>query len=130
MAVTVITPIKLKLNEFVKETVATDYVAVDANDGAEFVMDARDEKYVIGVVNKISTSGNVTAIIKAGDGLQSAFGDTKIVIAKDEIAWVVIDSGRFKNITGDNKGKVIIKSLDNAGTSGSADLQVKVIQLP
>lgn len=130
MAVTVITPIKLVLNEIVKETAATDFVALHATDGAEFVMPARDEKYVIGLKNAAVSSVNVTAIIKAGDGLQSAFGDIQITLAQNNIAWVAIDSGRFKNHLGNNKGKVIIKSLAANGEDGSADLQVKVIQLP
>ena len=130
MAITVITPIKCKLNEFVKETTADDFVALDATEGAEFTMAQRDEKYVIVVKNAAATAVNVSAIIKAGDHLQSAFGDTKVTLAQNAIAHAVIDSGRFKNVSGDNKGKVIVKSLDADGKNGSADLQIKVIQLP
>lgn len=131
MSITTIKPIKLtSYNTFVEEAADTGFVALDETEGAEFTMTQRDEKYVIGVKNAISTSGNVTAIIEAGDGLQSISGDIKQVLAKNEIAWIVIDSGRFKNVAGTNKGKVIIKSLNAAETAGSADLQVKVIQLP
>ena len=131
MAITTIKPIKLtSYNTFVEEAADTGFVALDATYGAEFTMAQRDEKYVIGVKNAISAAGNVTAIIEAGDGLQSISGDITQVLAKDDIAWIVIDSGRFKNVAGTNKGKVIIKSLNAAGTEGSADLQVKVIQLP
>jgi len=131
MSITTIKPIKLtSYNTFVEEAADTGFVALDETEGAEFTMTQRDEKYVIGVKNAISTSGNVTAIIEAGDGLQSISGDIKQVLAKNDIAWIVIDSGRFKNVAGTNKGKVIIKSLNAEGTAGSADLQVKVIQLP
>lgn len=131
MSITTIKPIKLtSYNTFVEEAADTGFVALDETEGAEFTMTQRDEKYVIGVKNAISTTGNVTAIIEAGDGLQSISGDIKQVLAKNEIAWIVIDSGRFKNVAGTNKGKVIIKSLNAAKTAGSADLQVKVIQLP
>lgn len=130
MAITVITPIKCKLNEFVVENATNDFVALDATLGAEFEMTQRDEKYVIVVKNAASTAVKVTAIIKAGDSLQSAFGDAVKELSQNEIAYAVIDSGRFKNLTGDNKGKVIITSLNENGTAGSADLQVKVIQLP
>lgn len=124
MAAVVIKPIELKeLNEFVKETNDTDFVAVDATDGAVFTMRHRDEKYVIGVKNINSTSGNKTVTIKAGDHIQSAFGDLAFTLAKDEIAWVAIDSGRFKNISGDLKGKVHIVGTD-------ANVAVKVIRLP
>lgn len=130
MAITVVTPIKCKLNEFVVENATNDFVALDATLGAEFEMAQRDEKYVIVVKNAAETAVSVTAIINAGDSLQSAFGDEVKELSQNEIAYAVIDSGRFKNLTGDNKGKVIITSLDANGTAGSTDLQIKVIKLP
>lgn len=130
MARTVITPIKCKMNEFVKETTATDFAALDANDGAEFVMDDKSEKFVLVAVNKASTSVNATVIVKAGNHLQSAFGDVSVTLAQNAIAHLVLESARFKNVSGDDKGKVILSSLDATGAAGSADIQVKVIKLP
>jgi hypothetical protein len=130
MAITKVTPVQCKLNEFVAETTADDFVALDATLGAEFEMPEKDEKYVIVVKNAASTAVNVSAILKKGNHTQSAFGDVTKVLAQNAIAYAVIDSGRFKNVSGDDKGKVIIKSLDAAGTAGSADLQIKVIRLP
>ena len=118
------------MNEFVEEvTDATEFVAVDATDGAVFEMPDRDEKYVIGVKNGHATE-NVTAIIKAGDGLQCAFGDVSHILGAGEIAWITIDSGRFKNILGENKGNIVIKGFAANGSSGTTDLKVKVIKLP
>jgi hypothetical protein len=130
MAATPITPVSLKMNEFVKESATTLFAAVDANEGATFEMPDRDEKYVIGVQNAASSSVNVFAVLKAGDGLHSVMGDEKVTLAQNAIAWITIDSARFKNITGNNKGKVVIRGFAANGTTGTTDLKVKVIKLP
>lgn len=130
MAATPITPVSLEMNEFVKESATTLFTAVDANEGATFEMPDRDEKYVIGVQNAASSPANVVAVLKAGDGLHSVMGDEKVTLAQNAIAWITIDSARFKNITGDNKGKVVIRGFAANGTTGTTDLKVKVIKLP
>ena len=123
MAATEITPIKLtSFNTITKEINATDFAAIDATDGAYFVMAKGGDKYVIGIKNAVSTSGDKTITIKAGNGLQGT-NDISLTLAKDGIAWVVLDSGKFKNVYGVNKGKVILTGTD-------ANLQVKVIELP
>ena len=123
MAAVKINPIKLtSFNTFIKETADTDFAAIDGTDGAYFVMAKGGDKYVIGIKNAVSTTGNKTITIKAGNGLQGT-NDISLALAKDEIAWVVLDSGKFKNVYGANKGKVILKGTDN-------NLQVKVIELP
>jgi hypothetical protein len=131
MAITSVTPVVLTAyNTFVKESTSTDWVAIDGTLGAEFTMSQKDEKYVICVQNAASTAVNVTAIIVKGNGIQSDLGNTTVLLAQNAIAYIVIDSGRFKLVSGTDKGKVKISSLDAAGTAISADLQVKVIQLP
>ena len=123
MAAVKINPIKLtSFNTFIKETADTDFAAIDGTDGAYFVMAKGGDKYVIGIKNAVSTTGNKTITIKAGNGLQGT-NDISLALAKDEIAWVVLDSGKFKNVYGANKGKVILTGTDN-------NLQVKVIELP
>lgn len=123
MAAVKITPIKLtSFNTFIKETDATDFAAIDGTDGAYFVMAKGGDKYVIGIKNAASSAGEKTIIIKAGNALQGT-NDISLELAKDEIAWVVLDSGKFKNVYGVNKGKVILTGTDN-------NLQVKVIELP
>lgn len=95
--------------------------AVDATDGAEFVMKERDDKYLILATNAHATDAkNVT--IKAGNGFQAG-GDLTFSVAAGKIAIVSIDSGRYKNLTGTDKGKVVI-------TGGSADIKVAVFRLP
>lgn len=94
--------------------------AVDAADGAEFVMDERDDKYLILVQNAATAAKDVT--IKAGNGIQGV-NDLTRSIAASSFTFVQIESGRFKNVTGADKGKVII-------TGASADIKVAVFRLP
>lgn len=123
MAATEITPIKLtSFNTITKETAATDFAAIDATNGAYFVMAKGGDKYVIGIKNAAQTAVDKTITIKAGNGLQGT-NDISLVLANGEIAWVALDSGKFKNVYGENKGKVILTGTDN-------NLQVKVIELP
>ena len=123
MAAAEITPIKLtSFNTITKEAETTAFKAIDGTDGAYFVMAKGGDKYVIGIKNASLSSGNKTITIKAGNGLQGT-NDISLVLAQNEIAWVALDSGKFKNVYGVNKGKVILTGTSN-------DLKVKVIELP
>jgi hypothetical protein len=119
---TELTPIYLThYDAFTEETDNTDFVAVDNDKFAYFEASGRDEQFVVGVYNNANADKTVT--IKAGNGLQSEFGDLTFSISSKGIAWVVLSSGRFKNVTGDNKGKIVIEGA-------STDIQLKVIKLP
>jgi hypothetical protein len=119
---TELTPIYLThYDAFTEETDNTDFVAVDNDKFAYFEASGRDEQFVVGVYNNANTDKTVT--IKAGNGLQSEFGDLTFSITTKKIAWVVLSSGRFKNVTGENKGKIVIEGA-------STDIQLKVIRLP
>lgn len=119
---TKLTPIYLThYDAFTEETDNTDFVAVDNDKFAYFEASGRDEQFVVGVYNNANTDKTVT--IKAGNGLQSEFGDLTFSITTKKIAWVVLSSGRFKNVTGDNKGKIVIEGE-------TTDIQLKVIRLP
>jgi hypothetical protein len=121
MAAVEIKPIKLtSFNTFIKETADTDFAAIDTSAGAYFVMAKGGDKYVIGIKNA-SESAAKTITIKAGNALQGT-NDISLALAQNEIAWVALDSGKFKNVYGENKGKVIL--------TGTTDLKVKVIELP
>lgn len=100
----------------------TDFAAVGSNNLAYFEASGRDEQFVVGVYNS-NQSDAKTVTIKAGNGLQSEFGDLTFSVSAQKIAWVVLSSGRFKNVTGENKGNIVIKG-------GSTDIQLKVIRLP
>lgn len=119
---TKLTPIYLThYDAFTEETDNTDFVAVDSDKIAYFEASGRDEQFVVGVYNNASADKTVT--IKAGNGLQSEFGDLTFSITTKKIAWVVLSSGRFKNVTGENKGNIVIEGE-------STDIQLKVIRLP
>lgn len=108
-------------NVFAKdEAFSTITTAVDAADGAEFVMDERDDKYLILVQNSASSAKEVT--VKAGNGIQGV-NDLTYSVAASSFTFVQIDSGRFKNVSGADKGKVIIMGA-------SADIKVAVFRLP
>ena len=94
--------------------------AINASDGAEFEMKDRDDKYLILVQNTATSAKNVT--VKAGNGLQGV-ADMTTSLAASSYAFVSLESGLFKNVSGTDKGKVII-------TGGSADIKVAVFKLP
>lgn len=120
---TKLTPIYLThYDAFTEETDNTDFVAVDSDRIAYYEASGSDEQFVVGAYNN-HASTEKTVTIKAGNGLQSEFGDLTFSISAKGIAWVVLSSGRFKNVTGDNKGKIVIEGA-------STDIQLKVIRLP
>lgn len=121
MAIVKIEPIVIKKrNDFSEDILsANEVIAVDATDGAYFEMKERDDKYIIIVKNTATAEGKVT--ILKGNGIQGVF-DLDKTIAASSTAFVVIDSGNFKHVSGDNKGKVLIK--------GSADtIKIAVIEM-
>lgn len=120
---TKLTPIYLThYDAFTEETDNTDFVAVDSDKIAYYEASGRDEQFVVGVYNN-NASNKKTVTIKAGNGLQSEFGDLTFSVSAQKIAWVVLSSGRFKNVTGENKGNIVIEGE-------STDIQLKVIRLP
>jgi hypothetical protein len=123
MARATITPVKLSgYNEFSETVVTADALkAVDATDGAEFVMEKSDEKYVLRIANAHASQAKTVTIV-AGNGIQGVVDATQLITAGNEV-YITIDSGRFKNVYGADKGKVIIKG-------DTADIKVAVIIQP
>ncbi len=73
----------------------------------------------------INNTGSATkkATIVKGDSLQGT-EDMEISVTNGTTAGIVIESGKFENISGDNKGYVVIKGED------ATSLKVQVIELP
>lgn len=94
--------------------------AVDATDGAELTMEGDDDKYLLLLQNSASAAKSVT--VKKGNGLQGVADLTETLAASSYTA-IVLESGHFKNVSGADKGKVVI-------TGGSADVKVAVFRLP
>lgn len=111
-----------KRNEFATTADFTGITAaVDATNGALVPFGERDDKYLI-LIQNVNTTTAKSVTIKGGDSFQAG-GDLTLEIAKEKYTFVAIDSGRFLNTTGTNKGKILI-------TGTSADIQVAVFKLP
>lgn len=108
-------------NVFAEDALTTALTAaVDASDGAEFAMEERDDKYLLLIQNGATSAKEIT--IKAGNGIQGV-NDLTHTLGASSFTFVQIESGRFKNVTGPDKGKVIIKGA-------SADIKVAVFKTP
>ena len=99
-------------------------------EGALVTFDKDDQKILLLLKNNVSNVTH-TAVIKAGNGIQGV-SDLEITLtgtnttAGNEKA-VVIESGRYMDVSGDNKGKVNIVSKD---TTTGDQIEVRAIVLP
>lgn len=94
--------------------------AVDATDGALITCGAADQKMLIIIENSDSTNAE-TVTIKKGDGVQGV-ADLALSIPKSETHTIVVESGKYKNLTGTLKGKIKI--------TASADVKIACVVLP
>lgn len=103
---------------------------VAKTDGALVTFDKDDQKILLLLKNNI-TNVTHTAVIKAGNGIQGV-ADLEITLtgtdttAGNEKA-IVIESGRYMDVSGTNKGKVNIVSKD---TTTGTQIEVRAIVLP
>ncbi len=118
MAATAITNTVLKFNEF-SAMPATS--AVHASDGASVSLDAGCERCLL-IFENANASTAKTVTVKKGDALQ-ATGDISVSIAAGAKYVAVIESGKFKCLSGANKGKVIITGTD-------ANIKIACVVLP
>lgn len=78
--------------------------ALTANTAKAITWNEKDEHTVL-VINA-ATQTNLT--VKAGNGIQ---GVTDLVLTVPQgVSLVKLESGRFKNVSGANKGKIIVVS--------------------
>lgn len=118
MAMSEITNTELLRNE-AKEIL--EPVAVDASEGASIdYSNKSDGRILLMITNSASDDKNAT--ILKGNSLQGV-EDLVITIPAGKTYGIVIESGKYANVSGDNKGKVII-------TGESADITVQAIELP
>jgi len=123
MAIVKITPVELdEYNKASSEvTTANLTTAVDATDGAYYEHKERDDKYII-IAQNVHVSASKNLVIKKGNSIQGG-ADKTIAIAAGKTVFITLDSGRFKNVSGTDKGRVIL-------TGSSADIQLAVVKLP
>ncbi len=103
MAATQITKNTLGINTW--KTVTLTALTSTA-DGFEIAWDVHDERSVLLVQNTGSSAATVT--VKAGNGIQGVKDLDAYSVAAGAVAAITLDSGSFKNVTGDTKGKVIV----------------------
>lgn len=122
MARVVITPHEMgRVNEAMTAVASASlFAAVDAAAGAEFAMSGRDDKTLLLVQNAATSAKTVT--VKAGNGIQGV-NDLTVSVPASSTTALVLDSGRYKNVSGDDRGKVIVMGA-------SADIKLAVIVLP
>jgi hypothetical protein len=107
MAATIIENTVMKHNQAVSMPVAA---AVDATDGAVVNFNAADQKILL-ILQNASTSVPKTATVKAGNGIQGV-NDLVITLEASTTKLVSLESGKFMNMKGTAKGKVIVKGSD------------------
>lgn len=100
------------------EIAALTFTAL-STDGVAFEYNEADEKTVFIVKNTASADGVITVV--KGNGLQGV-ADITLTAVKSGESIFTLDSMLFKNGSGTNKGKVVLKGADT--------LKVAVIALP
>lgn len=89
------------------ENVTPALMALTANTAKPLEWSESDEKMVLVVQN--TTSADATLTVKAGNGIQGVV-DLTLTVPKQAVSLVKLDSGRFKNVSGENKGKIVVVS--------------------
>lgn len=121
MAATTITNAKMVRNA---ATAMPTAGTVAANEGVIVSVAHPDEKMLLRLVNTDSSATH-TAVIVKGNALQGV-ADLEIPLAPSADVVVVVESGKFVNVSGDNKGKLIVKDKKTTATN----IKVSAIQLP
>lgn len=98
--------------------------AVAANEGALVTYDKDDQKIML-ILENASATTTLTAVISKGNGLQGV-KDLEVTVGTSSKVVAVIESGAYKNVSGDNKGKVLIKDKVTTATT----LKVAAIVTP
>ena len=80
--------------------------SLSANTATPIAWDEDDNKSILVVNNTGSSAATLTVL--AGNGLQGV-ADLAVSIPAG-INLLKLESGRFKNISGDNKGKIVLKA--------------------
>ena len=97
-------------------------VAVDATAGASVDYTNKSDGRILLLIANGNASDAKKATILRGNALQGV-EDLEISVPAGKIFGIVIESGKFVNVSGANKGKVII-------TGESTDITVQAIELP
>ena len=88
------------------EIVKAELTALTANTAKAIEWKENDNKMILVVQN--SGSAATTLTVKAGNGIQGA-ADLTLTVPVG-VNLVKLESGRFKNVSGENKGKIVVVS--------------------
>jgi hypothetical protein len=80
--------------------------ALTANTAKALEFSESDDKIVLVVNNTGSAAVDLT--VKAGNGIQGVCD--LVLSAPKGVSLLKLESGRFKNVTGENKGKIVVIS--------------------
>lgn len=97
-------------------------VAVDATEGASIDYTNKSDGRILLMITNGNSSAAKKATILKGNALQGV-EDLEISIPSGKTYGIVIESGKFANVSGDNKGKVVIEGE-------STDITIQAIELP
>jgi hypothetical protein len=122
MAVSAVTSAVITRNA---ATAMGTFVQCPTNDACAIDATKDDQKICIHIKNSI-TNATHTAVIDAGNGLQGV-ADKEIAIAQSSEVVIVVESGAFKQMSGDNKGKILVRDKSTTNTNA---LQVAAVVLP
>ena len=86
------------------EIATVELTALTAATDTDILWPENDQKMTL----VINASAVTELTVKAGNGIQGA-ADLKLNVPKG-ISLIKLESGRFKNVSGDKKGKIVIKS--------------------
>lgn len=100
------------------------FVDCAVNEGLLVTPGADDAKVVLHIKNALTTAN--TAVITKGNGLQGV-ADLEIAIAASSEKVIVVESGAYKQVTGTNKGKILIKDKSTTNTNA---ISVAAVVLP
>lgn len=114
MAASTVTMASAPLNEF---ATAASFTALDGTDGAVIDFGGKDCFTLLLFTCSVA---DATLTIKGGNGAKGV-PDLPLSIAKDAYNGIVIDSAYYKQVSGTNKGKVLV--------TGKATTSVMAIEL-
>jgi hypothetical protein len=102
MAITAVSPVKLELNEAGQFTFKAPSSAADG-----FAVDYREQDNRLVLLLQNTATAAATATVKAGDGIQG-ISDYVHDLPASSVSALRLEAGKFKHVTGDNKGSVVV----------------------
>ena len=114
--------IEVKNTELVRNEAKEIETAVDTSAGASVDYTNKSDGRILLMITNENASDTKKATILKGNALQGV-EDLEISIPAGKTYGIVVETGKFGNVYGDNKGKVIVQGE-------STDIKVQAVELP